>query len=71
MTDLDLSRDSYAAVSARRTQFDQLVSQVPVLSLTAQPHCAAFLFSIASSPDATTTARVMACLLSFFASITG
>ena len=53
MSDLDLSRETYAIVAARRTQFDQLVWQVPVLSLTAQ----AFLFSIALSHDATRTAR--------------
>jgi hypothetical protein len=36
----DLSRETYAIVAARRAQFDQLVWQVPVLTLTAQ----AFLF---------------------------
>jgi hypothetical protein len=46
MSDLDLSHETYAIVAARRTQFDQLVCQVPVLSLTAQ----AFLFSIALPP---------------------
>jgi hypothetical protein len=65
MTDADIardniSRDAYAAVAARRTQFDQLVWQVPVLSLTAQ----AFLFSIALSPDGTRTTRIIASLLS-------
>ena len=65
MTDLDLSRDTYAAVAARRTQFDQLVWQVPVLSLTAQ----AFLFSIALSPAATTTASAIACVLSFLMTV--
>jgi hypothetical protein len=63
MTDADIarenvSRDAYA-VAARRTQFDQLVWQVPVLSLTAQ----AFLYSIALSPDGTRTTRVIASLL--------
>jgi hypothetical protein len=65
MTDADIARDNisreaYAAVAARRTQFDQLVWQVPVLSLTAQ----AFLFSIALSPDGTRTTRIIASLLS-------
>jgi hypothetical protein len=65
MTDADIardniSRDAYAAVAARRTQFDQLVWQVPVLSLTAQ----AFLFSIALSPAGTRTTRIIASLLS-------
>jgi hypothetical protein len=65
VTDADIARDNisreaYAAVAARRTQFDQLVWQVPVLSLTAQ----AFLFSIALSPDGTRTARIIASLLS-------
>ena len=56
----DLDRETYAIVAARRTQFDQLVWQVPVLSLTAQ----AFLFSIALSADASRTARVIASVLS-------
>jgi hypothetical protein len=56
----DVSRDSYAATATRRTQFDQLVWQVPVLSLTAQ----AFLFSIALSPDAARMARIIASFLS-------
>ena len=65
MTDADIardnvSRDAYATIAARRTQFDQLVWQVPVLSLTAQ----AFLFSIALSADGTRTTRIIASLLS-------
>ena len=64
MTDADIagdnvSRDASAAVAARRTQSDQLVWQVPVLSLTAQ----AFFFSIALSPDGTRTTRIIASLL--------
>jgi disulfide bond formation protein DsbB len=65
MKDTDLSRDTYAVVAARRTQFDQLVWQVPVLSLTAQ----AFLFSIALSGDATRTARAIASVLSLLMTI--
>jgi hypothetical protein len=61
MTHIDLSRETYGIVAARRTQFDQLVWQVPVLSLTAQ----AFLFSIALSADATMPARRITCGLSF------
>ena len=49
----------------RRTQFDQLVWQVPVLSLTAQ----AFLFSIALSHDAARTARVIASVLSLLMTV--
>jgi hypothetical protein len=65
MSDLDLSRETYGIVAARRTQFDQLVWQVPVLSLTAQ----AFLFSIALSHDATRTARVIASVLSLLMTV--
>src|SRR6266705_6760573 len=50
----------YAAVAARRTQFDNLVWQVPVLSITAQ----AFLFTIALGADNRPVSRVIACLLS-------
>jgi hypothetical protein len=50
----------YAAVAARRAQFDNLLWQVPVLSFTAQ----AFLFTIALGPDTKPVARVIACLLS-------
>lgn len=49
----------YAAVAARRTQFDNLVWQVPVISLTAQ----AFLFTIALSDGGTRFSRSMACVL--------
>jgi hypothetical protein len=65
MSYLDLDRDTYTIVAARRTQFDQLVWQVPILSLTAQ----AFLFSIALSADATRRARVIACLLSLLMTV--
>ena len=65
MTDADTARDNisadaHAAAAARRNQFDQLVWQIPVLSLTAQ----AFLFSIALSRDGTRTTRIIASLLS-------
>jgi hypothetical protein len=50
----------YAVVAARRSQFDSLLWQVPVLSLTAQ----AFLFTIALDPDTTRFARTIASLLS-------
>lgn len=49
----------YAAVAARRTQFDNLVWQVPVLSLTAQ----AFLFTIALGDGGTRFSRSVACIL--------
>ncbi|MFD4672487.1 hypothetical protein ACFWNN_22365 [Lentzea sp. NPDC058450] len=50
----------YAAVAARRTQFDNMLWQVPVLTVTAQ----AFLFSIALGADTRSTARIIACVLS-------
>lgn len=50
----------YQVVAARRLQWDALVWQVPVLSLTAQ----AFLFTISLDPGTSRTARVMASLLS-------
>jgi hypothetical protein len=52
--------DVYTAVALRRAQFDNLLWQVPVLSMTAQ----AFLFTISLGPDTTPTARVITCLLS-------
>ena len=54
----------YAALAARRTQFDNLLWQVPVLSLTAQ----AFLFTIALSDGGTQYSRSIACLLSMVTS---
>lgn len=50
----------YQAVAARRLQWDNLLWQVPTLSLTAQ----AFLFTIALGPDSKLTARVVSCALS-------
>ena len=54
----------YAAVTARRTQFDNLLWQVPALCLTAQ----AFLFTIALGPDTSRVARTVACTLAVVAS---
>jgi len=54
----------YSAIAARRAQFDSLVWQVPVLSLTAQ----AFLFTIALGSDTSRYARTIACLLSVLTS---
>ena len=54
----------YGAVAARRLQFDNLVWQVPVLSLTAQ----AFLFTVALSPGTARLPRTVACTLSIVAS---
>ena len=51
---------AYAAVAARRTQFDALLWQVPVLSLTAQ----AFLFTIALSQGNDAWARIISSVLS-------
>lgn len=59
----------YSAVVARRLQFDHLLWQVPILSLTAQ----AFLFTIALSGDSSRTARMMSAALALvvtFLSIT-
>lgn len=50
----------YAAVAARRTQFDNLLWQVPVLTITAQ----AFLFTVALGADTRPAARIVSCLLS-------
>lgn len=50
----------YAAVAARRTQWDNLLWQVPTLSLTGQ----AFLFTIALGPDSSRASRMIACTLS-------
>lgn len=54
------SPEVYAAVATRRSQFDNLVWQVPVLSITAQ----AFLFTISLGPDTRPLGRVITCLLS-------
>ena len=54
----------YSVVAARRLQWDNLLWQVPVLSLTAQ----AFLFTIALDPGSRRVARVIACTLSIIAS---
>ena len=55
----------YQAIVARRLQWDSLLWQVPVLSLTAQ----AFLFTTALSADALGWARVVAALLSLNISV--
>lgn len=55
---------AYQVVAARRLQWDNLVWQVPVLSLTAQ----AFLFTIALGGDSTRAARVISSVLSLVVS---
>lgn len=50
----------YATVAARRLQWDNLLWQVPILSLTAQ----AFLFTIQLGGESRQVARVIAALLS-------
>lgn len=55
----------YHAVSARRLQWDNLVWQVPLLSLTAQ----AFLFTIALGEGSSRVARAIAALLSLVATV--
>lgn len=52
-------------MAARRMQWDNLVWQVPVLSLTAQ----AFLLTIALSADSSLLARIVSCLLSMTAAV--
>jgi hypothetical protein len=51
---------AYAAVAARRAQWDSLVWQVPTLSLTAQ----AFLLTIALSQGNDAWARIISAILS-------
>lgn len=64
-TSLPPGPEVYAAVVARRNQFDSLLWQVPALSLAGQ----AFLFSVALAPDARPLSRIVACMLSL--TITG
>jgi hypothetical protein len=55
----EISREAYAVVAARRAHFDQLLWQVPVISLAGQ----AFLFSIAFSPETARTSKIIASFL--------
>jgi hypothetical protein len=55
----DISREAYDAVAARRAHFDQLLWQVPVISLAGQ----AFLFSISLSPETARTSKIIASFL--------
>ncbi|WP_456787868.1 hypothetical protein [Cellulomonas sp. P5_C5] len=55
----------YQVVAQRRMQWDNLVWQVPLLSLTAQ----AFLFAIVLGRDTTSLARVDSGLLSFVVTV--
>jgi hypothetical protein len=55
--------EPYSVVAARRLQWDNLLWQVPVLSLTAQ----AFLFTIALGGGSSRLARCIAALLSVIA----
>lgn len=55
----------YSAVAARRTPFDTLLWQAPVLSLTAQ----AFLLTIALGAGVSQYSRIVACLLSIMVSL--
>lgn len=55
----------YQAVAARRLQWDNLLWQVPVLSLTAQ----AFLFATALGADVHNWARALVALLSLIISV--
>jgi hypothetical protein len=55
----------YQVVAARRIQWDNLIWQVPLLSLTAQ----AFLFSIALGSDARPVSRIVASGLSMVVSV--
>ncbi|MBP3083720.1 hypothetical protein [Mycolicibacterium fortuitum] len=51
---------AYQVIAARRLQWDNLVWQVPLISLTAQ----AFLFTIALGGDSSRVARIISSLLS-------
>jgi hypothetical protein len=55
----------YAAVAARRTQFDNLMWQVPILSITAQ----AFLFTVSLGADTSQASRIIAASLSLITTI--
>lgn len=55
----------YSAVAARRLQWDNMLWQVPTLSLTGQ----AFLFTIALGADSSRVARVVASTLSIVMTI--
>jgi hypothetical protein len=57
---MDPHQSVYQAVVARRMQWDSLLWQVPILSLTAQ----AFLFTIALGSDTSELSRIIAALLS-------
>lgn len=54
----------YEVLALRRLQWDNLIWQVPALSLTGQ----AFLFSIALGPDSSTLARLISSGLAFILS---
>lgn len=62
-----LPRDEvvYPVVSSRRQGYDQMMWQVPALSLTAQ----AFLFSIALASSASQATRLIAATLALFTSL--
>ncbi|WP_147258788.1 hypothetical protein [Pseudonocardia hierapolitana] len=55
----------YSAVAARRTQFDNLMWQVPILSITAQ----AFLFTVSLGADTSQAARVISSSLSLIVTV--
>jgi hypothetical protein len=55
----------YAAVAARRTQFDNLMWQVPILSITAQ----AFLFTVSLAADTSQASRIIAASLSLITTV--
>ena len=57
-TALDLAQ--YSAVATRRGQWDQLLWQVPTISLAAQ----AFLFTTSLSPEVSAANRILAAILS-------
>jgi hypothetical protein len=57
--------EMYLAIAARRTQFDNLLWQVPILSLTAQ----AFLFTVALGADTSKAARIIAACLSLITTL--
>jgi hypothetical protein len=60
---MDPTTNAYNTVAARRMQWDTLLWQVPIMSLTGQ----AFLFSIALAPGSSQTARTVASALAVIA----
>jgi hypothetical protein len=61
----DVAGAMFGAVEARRSATDQMMWQVPALSLTAQ----SFLLTISLGPDTSGTGRAIAAVLGFLAAL--